>query len=311
MQKNSSKFPIEIVTDIFGESNVLADLVGDRKVLIVADMNVVNHAANIGTRIGSYVNNHHLALAGSPVVLGGGERAKMDNFQSAMRVADTALRMGLTNEDFILAIGGGAVLDVASWSAAQVGGGVKLIRVPTTPASMCGGAYSPSAGLNLLRVKDAIRVTSIPEAVLVDFDFAPSVLEGVWRAGIAEAVRVAAAHDIKVLKKIQPLVEAYRKQDLDAFREIATLAINLYKKKGWTDFSLDISRPLEPRSGWKLPNGYAITIGILIAMYQAVQAGERKQEELDLVIDILRVSGAIDGARHSKHILPHELAVFW
>lgn len=302
MPKNCLSYPVEFVEDVFGASAKLAEIVGSAKVLLVADLNVVQRTENLGTRIGTYVQEHGLTLAGAPVVIAGGERVKMDNFQSVSRIVDAALRAGLTSDDYILALGGGTILDIAGWAAAQLKGGVKLLRVPTTPAAMLGCAFAETAAIDTPFVKDALVVPSVPVAVLIDLAFATTVLDGVWRAGFSEAVRLAVAKDVKVLKKIQPLAAAYQQRDAAALAELVELAFALRQKKGGTDFGLAAAAELEPKSTWKLPHGYAVAIGTLMDLDRAIAAGERKPEELAQVKEILAACGALDGARHSRHL---------
>lgn len=302
MPKNCLSYPVEFVEDVFGASAKLAEIVGSAKVLLVADLNVVQRTENLGTRIGAYVKEHNLTLAGAPVVIAGGERVKMDNFQSATRIVDAALKADLTSGDYILALGGGTILDVAGWAAAQLKGGVKLLRLPTTPAAMLGCAFAETAALNTPLVKDALVVPSVPAAVLIDLAFATTVLDGVWRAGFSEAVRLAVAKDVKQLKKIQPLAEAYQRRDAAALAELVDLAFALRQKKGGTDFGLASAAELEPKSTWKLPHGYAVAIGTLIDLDREIAADERKADELVLVKAILAACGALDGARHSRHL---------
>lgn len=311
MQKSFLRYPVEFVDDVFGESPVLADLIGESRVLIAADMNVVQRTQSLGTRIGSYVKAHKLSLATQPVVVTGGERIKTDNLQSAMRIAVTAIDSGLGADDFILALGGGTLLDVAGWAAAQVRGGVRLIRVPTTPAAMMGAAFAECAALDTLDVKDALRVPSEPAAVLLSVPFATTVLDGVWRAGLGEAVRLAADKDVKSLKKLADIAADYGRRDLSALAAVVEQTLALRRKKGNSDLGLAAAAELEPKSGWKLPHGYAVAIGILVDLYYAVKDGRRPQEDLDICRTILETCGALDGARHSKHILPPELSDFW
>ena len=54
-------------------------------------------------------------------------------------------------------------------------------------------AFAEYAALDTFAVKDALRVKSIPSGVVVDTSFASTVLDGVWRGGIGEAVRFALA----------------------------------------------------------------------------------------------------------------------
>ena len=91
MQKSCLKYPVEFEEDVFGEKSKLAEVIGDSRVLIVADMNVVQRTQSLGIRIGSFVKANRIALAGQPVVITGGERIKTDNLQTAMRVAGAAI----------------------------------------------------------------------------------------------------------------------------------------------------------------------------------------------------------------------------
>ena len=85
MQKNCFSYPVEFVEDAFGASDVLADTLrkvtgsDEPRVLIVADMNVVQRIEGLGSKIGRYVQEHGIRLAGSPVVIAGGEKVKADN----------------------------------------------------------------------------------------------------------------------------------------------------------------------------------------------------------------------------------------
>ena len=311
MQKNSLKYPVEFVDGAFGESAVLADIVKGHKVLLVADNNVVQHSEGLGTRIGAYVRAHGIELAGAPVVMAGGERIKTDNLQSAMRVVTAALEAKLGPDDFILALGGGTLLDVAGWAASQTKGGIRLVRMPTTPAAVMDAAFAETAALNVPNEKDALVVPSVPSAVVIDLSFSNTVLDGVWRGGLGEAVRLAVDKDAKSLKKIAALAEAYQRRDAAAFEEIAQQTVALRRKKGATDLGLVTAAGLEPKSDWKLPHGYAVAIGILVDLYTGVKEGTRTEQELAACREVLAVCGALDGARHSKHILPPELADFW
>ena len=93
-------------------------------------------------------------------------------------------------------------IDVAGYAAAQIRGGVKVVRVPTTPAAMMDAAFAEDAAVDSPAVKDALRVPCPPAAVVIDPKFAATVLDGVWRGGIGEAVRQAAVRDGALMKRI-------------------------------------------------------------------------------------------------------------
>ncbi len=304
MRKNSSTYPIELVADAFGESSVLADLLaGSRRVLLVADMNVVHRTAGLGTKIGRYVQAHGITLAGSPIVIGGGEKIKSDNLQSVFTVVSAILDAKLGRGDVVLALGGGTVLDVAGYAAAQVRGGVGLVRMPTTPAAMLGAAFATYAAVDSPSVKDALRVPSIPTAVVLDPAFATTVLDGVWRSGIGEAVRLAVAADATLLKKLEKTGPEYAARRPGALEELIEAVRATRAKKGDVGLALWAAHRLEAMSGYKLPHGYAVSIGVLLEVGAAVARGALSEADGARVPALLRACGALDGLAHSQHLL--------
>lgn len=309
MQKSCYSYPVEFVEDVFGASDVLATTLKtvscsqSPKVLIVADLNVVQRVGGLGAKIGRYVQGHGLVLAGSPVVLSCGERVKTDNLQSVMQVIAALLEARMGGRDIVLAIGGGTLLDVAGYAASQVCGGVKLVRMPTTPAAMIDAAYAERALMDSSQIKDVLSVPSVPAAVIIDSTFANTVLDGVWFGGLGEAVRLALMRDSALLKRLIALAADYRARKPEALAAIVRDAGAVRAKKGPTDFAEWPAARLEAMSGYKLPHGYAIAIGIVIEMTYAAEAGILKAKDRTAVLDLLRAGGALDGLVHSQHLV--------
>lgn len=309
MRRNCLTYPVEFVLDVFGSSPVLADTLKkvaqrDRlKLLIVADSNVVQRTENLGVNIGRYMRDHSLELAATPIVVPGGEKIKSDNLQSVMKTISVGIESGLNSGDIVLAIGGGSVLDVAGYAASQIRGGVGVVRIPTTPAAMMCAGFAEEAAVNFMGVKDALKLPSIPAAVLIDTSFARTVLDGVWRSGISEAVRLSIVNDPKFLIKLNTLSAAYAEREQAALDQIVKDTVLLRSKKGATDYAEWMAARMEVVSGYKLPHGYAISIGILIQLGYQVQLGEADEDTLKLVTELLHGSGALDGLVHSRHIL--------
>lgn len=305
MRKNCLEYPVEIVEDAFGASPALAkclrDVTGSEtpNVLIVADENVVRRQEGLGRRLGAYMQTHGLKLAGAPVLLSGGEWVKCEDYASVTRVIKSALEAKLGSDGCVLALGGGCVLDVASYVAAQVRGGVKVVRMPTSPAAMLCGAFAAYGAINSPNVKDALRVPSVPAAVIIDPTLASTVLDGVWNAGFAEAVRLALSLDAALLKKLVARVDAYRAHDTKAFGEILADCVALRQKKGGSTLGEWFAARLEPMSAYKLPHGYGIVLGLCVDMTYAVETGMMKPEQRASVMELIDKSWALDSVAHS------------
>ena len=128
------------------------------RVLLVADGNVVQRTDGLGTRIGKYVQSHGLQLAAPPIVLGGGEKIKSDNMKSVTDVLNSVIDAKVGATDVMLVLGGGSLLDVAGYAAAQVRGGLRLVRMPTTVASMMDAALATDAAIDSPNVKYGRRL---------------------------------------------------------------------------------------------------------------------------------------------------------
>lgn len=299
-----------VTEDAFAEDNtVLIDALrkatGEEspKVFLVADGNVVNRTEGLGKKIGRYVQAHGIGLAGSPLVMSGGEKIKSDGFQSVITAMEAMLEARIGRNDCVVVLGGGTVMDVAGYAAAQVRGGVKVVRMPTTVASMVDAAFAGTAAVNGVNVKDAMRVTCAPSALVVDTLFAKTVLDGVWRGGVSAAVRLAAVLDAPLMKKIAKLAGKFNDRDYDSMAEIVSSAVAVRLKKGGTSFSEWSALRLESMSGYKLPHGYATAIGICIDAAYAVDKGFLKSADQETICGVLAECGALDGLSHSRHLL--------
>ena len=309
-KKKDGEFPVVFAEDVFGEGNAaLADTLrkvtgsDSPRMLLVADMNVVQHTEGLGTKIGRYVKENGIELMDSPVVLPGGEKIKCDNLHCAMRVASAAVDAKIGANDCVLALGGGTILDVAGWAASQVRGGVKVVRIPTTVAAMSEACFAETAALDCAGVKDALRVPCRPAAVVIDTRFAHTVLDGVWRAGFSEAVRLATISDADFMKRLYDLASAYKNRDDDAMVEVVNGAVAARRKCGGSDFGLWSALRLEAMSGYRLPHGYAVAIGVAVDTAYAQLRGLMSEDERAVVMRALDECGAMDGALHSRHLV--------
>lgn len=307
---------VALVDGVFSESDtvtatILKTVTGSEKprVLIVADANVVQRTEGLGSRIGRYLQANGIVLATPPIVLSAGEKLKCDNLQSAMKIFETALKVNLGAKDVIIALGGGTLLDVAGFAAAQIRGGVNLIRIPTTTAAMMDGAFATTAALNFNNLKDALKVPSHAVASIIDPDFTKTVLDGVWRGGFSELVRHAAVRDATLLKRLGAVAPMMRERDSDMMREVIRLGVASRIGRGGSDFSLWCAERLEMMSGYKLPHGYAVAIAICIDCAYAVERGMLKEGEQELICRALADCGALDGLGHSQHILTQSESV--
>ncbi|MBO6167627.1 MAG: iron-containing alcohol dehydrogenase [Kiritimatiellae bacterium] len=308
--EEKTSFPVAVVDGIFTEAdqttaNILREATGEEKprIFLIADQNVVNRTDGLGTRIGRFVQANGMSLAAKPVVFGGGEKIKSDNLQSVAMISSALLDARIGVKDAVIVLGGGTMLDTAMYACSQIRGGLKAVKVPTTPAAMVEAAFSTTAAINASTIKDAYKVRATPAASLIDPAFTATVLDGVWRGGIGEMVRHAAVQDAGLLGDISKCACALKSRDGALMEDFIRRSVDSRAANGYTDFALWSAERLESMSGFRLPHGYAVAIAICIECAYAVESGLLKERDQETICRTLADSGALDGLAHSKHLL--------
>ena len=183
------RYPVHFTTGVFIASNrLLRDLVAGEprgaaittsgedalpaKLVVVLDRGVERAHPTLVDAIDTYCKEHHdaLALAAPVLVVPGGEPIKNER-RHADRIVETINAAELCRHSYVVAIGGGAVLDAAGFAAATAHRGVRLIRVPTTVLSQDDSAMGVKNGVNAFGKKNYLGTFAPPFAVINDFEF--------------------------------------------------------------------------------------------------------------------------------------------
>jgi len=135
-----------------------------------------------------YAQRHSdaIELACAPVAVPGGEKIKSD-LHFVESVQQTLFDLHLDRHSFVIAVGGGAVLDAIGLVAATTHRGVRHIRIPTTVLAQNDSGVGVKNGVNLHSVKNFVGTFAPPFAVLNDMQFIVTLPERDKIAGMAEA----------------------------------------------------------------------------------------------------------------------------
>jgi 3-dehydroquinate synthase len=114
-------------------------------------------------------------------------------------------------DDPIVALGGGAVGDLAGFVAATYMRGVPFVQVPTTLLAQVDASIGGKTGVNLPEGKNLVGAFHQPIAVVADVDTLATLPERAYRSGLAEIAKVALTLDLQLLDMLEtdpsPLVE--------------------------------------------------------------------------------------------------------
>jgi len=174
------------------------------KVLAVLDEGLALARPELPQAIETYFSGlrDQLALAGPPLIIEGGERAKMSYFHVS-EIHSQIERHHIDRHSCVLGIGGGALLDVAGLAAATAHRGVRHVRVPTTVLGQNDSGVGVKNGINAFGKKNFIGTFAPPHAVINDFNLLATLQPHDKRGGYIEAVKVACIRDPKFFVELE------------------------------------------------------------------------------------------------------------
>jgi 3-dehydroquinate synthase len=251
---------------------------GVARVLVVVDEMLSQRQANLLQDIEAYFARHseELKLVCAPLVIEGGERAKNSYFHVS-EIQSLVEKHHVDRHSYIVAVGGGALLDVVGLAAATAHRGVRHVRIPTTTLSQDDSGVGVKNGINAFGKKNFIGTFAPPYAVVNDFDLLASLSDRDKRAGYVEAVKVALIRDSAFFNEIERSADKLANFDAEAMQRLiyrsAELHMNHIAASG-DPFEFGSARPLdfghwaahklEQISEYRVRHGEAVAIGIAL-----------------------------------------------
>ncbi len=213
----------------------------------------------------------------------GGEACK-DGTAFVEHVARIVFDHGVSRHGAVIAIGGGAVLDAVGFGAAISHRGVRLIRVPTTTLAQDDSAMGVKCGVNAFGQKNALGAFAAPWAVLCDSRFLTTLPATHWLGGFSEAIKIALLKEPSLFEHIREHAAAIASRDMEIAAPVIRRSAWLHRLhilEGGDPFELGSARPLdhghwsahrlEAMSGFTVPHGQAVSVGLALDALLAVE----------------------------------------
>ncbi len=156
------------------------------RTLVFVDEGVARAWPRLLDAIEHYANIHadRITLADRPTVVTGGEAAKND--RSVYDLVTRAIHeKGICRHSFVVAVGGGAMLDAVGFAVATAHRGVRIVRLPTTTLAQGDSGVGVKNGINAFGKKNFLGAFSPPWAVINDESFLATLSDRDWRCGLS------------------------------------------------------------------------------------------------------------------------------
>jgi 3-dehydroquinate synthase len=137
-----------------------------------------------------------LAAAGIPtsrVIVEEGEGSK--SYSGLQKVSEALIAARIERNDFVIALGGGVVGDLAGFAAAILRRGVDFVQVPTSLLAQVDSSVGGKTGINSPQGKNLLGAFHQPVLVIADTSVLDTLSPRQFRAGYAEVAKYGALGD--------------------------------------------------------------------------------------------------------------------
>jgi 3-dehydroquinate synthase len=288
------EYPVHFTDGLLRPDNptlvqTLARLEPDRRhrCIVFVDDGILAGRPEIVDEITAYASAHSdsIELVGPPSPVPGGERIKNDLW-FVEKMQGQLLEHRIDRHSYVIAIGGGAMLDAVGLVAATTHRGIRLIRVPTTVLAQNDSGVGVKNAVNMKGVKNLVGTFAPPFAVLNDIDLLARLPDRDKIAGMAEAVKVALIRDAAFFawleRHAEDLVTFQRPALARMIRRCAELHMHQIAHGG-DPFETGSARPLdyghwsahklEALTRHHVRHGEAVAIGMALDARYSVRAG--------------------------------------
>jgi len=256
----------------------------------------------------------HLVPAGEPAK----ELGVLAGIYEALAAA------GVDREGALIALGGGAVGDVAGFAAATWMRGIRYIQMPTTLLAMVDSSIGGKTAINLPAGKNLAGAVHQPSAIFCDLDYLVTLPDEEYRAALAEVIKAALIAERSFVEWLSVNLPAVLRGDSSVVREAVGRAIAIKAaivardpqetgERAILNYGHTVGHALERVCGFgRLRHGEAVAWGMEAAARISLLAGACTPESVAAQHALLRDAGLladrpavshaklIDAMRHDK-----------
>jgi 3-dehydroquinate synthase len=305
-------FPVVFTEGVFDPENpALRDVLcrlepaKRHRVVVFVDDGLNAGRAPLAEAIVQYAQRHGdvMELACAPIAVPGGEKIKSE-LHFVESVQQMLFDLHVDRHSFVIAVGGGAVLDAIGLVAATTHRGVRHIRIPTTVLAQNDSGVGVKNGVNLQGVKNFVGTFAPPFAVLNDLEFVMTLPDRDKIAGMAEAVKVSLIRDAQFFGWIERHMDSLATFERSAMATMIRRCAELHMRQigqGGDPFESGSARPLdyghwsahklESLTRHHVRHGEAVAIGMALDARYSVLSGLLAEGEEERICALLEYLG--------------------
>jgi 3-dehydroquinate synthase len=219
---------------------------------------------------------------GEAITFPAGETSKTRD--SWARLTDSLMERGFGRDSGVIALGGGVAGDLVGFVAATYMRGIPYLQVPTTLLAMLDASVGGKTGVDTPQGKNLVGAFHPPAAVIADPQTLATLPDRAYRAGLAEAVKHGLIADrlyfewmeanaaALVSRSQDPLIHLIRRS-VEIKAEVVSGDERESGRRAILNAGHTVAHALEQVSGYDLPHGEAVGLGLVVECELAEQLG--------------------------------------
>lgn len=232
----------------------------------------------------------------TPFFVPGGESAKTQHVKNM--VENALIQEGFSRFDLLIALGGGAITDLAGYVASTYMRGISLILIPTTLIGMIDAAIGGKNGINGA-AKNLFGTFYPPKAVLIDPLFLKTLPPLEIKSGFAEMVKHGLVASVSHFNGLEKLSENLSFQNLEellieSFKiKAAIVAQDPFEKniRSILNFGHTFGHAIEISSKGRLTHGESVMLGIAVESYLSTLLTQFPKEDFARILSLCSKNG--------------------
>lgn len=222
-------------------------------------------------RINELLKNYKMKIFS----ISSGEENK--NITSVESIYNFLIENNANRESIIIALGGGVVGDIAGFAAATYMRGIRFINIPTTLISQVDSSIGGKTGYNFKNVKNIVGCFYSPIFVYVSIGFLKTLDNEEIINGLGEVIKYGIIKNGNLLdfvyKNSKQILELENDKLVYIVRECLKIKSEVIKNdlydsgtRNILNFGHTVGHAIEICSSYEIPHGYAVVLGILVAL---------------------------------------------
>lgn len=223
-----------------------------------------------------------------------GEQSK--NMAVLSELLEFLAKNRLTRTDCVVALGGGVVGDLAGFAAGCFLRGVRFVQLPTTLLSAVDSSVGGKTAIDLAAGKNLAGLFLQPSAVICDTDCLNTLSDSEFACGAAEAIK-AGILDGEALFSLFETGKA-RENIAEIIARCVAFKGRIVEEdelenglRKTLNLGHTVGHAIEKCSGYSIPHGRAVAIGIAVITRSAVSLGSCGGETARRILSVLEANG--------------------